>query len=145
MIAVDTNILVYSHRRDSEFFHRASECIRDLAESATAWAIPWPCVHEFIGVVTNPRALKNPSSLEEAIDQVNRWRESPSLSLLSETADHWKVLSAIAIEGRIIGPRIHDARIAAICKAHGVRELWTADRDFTRISGLKTRNPLLKN
>jgi predicted nucleic acid-binding protein len=38
---------------------------------------------------------------------------------------------------------IHDARIAAICIQYGVSELWTADRDFSRFAGLKTRNPLI--
>jgi uncharacterized protein len=37
---------------------------------------------------------------------------------------------------------VHDARIAALCAGHGVRELWTVDRDFSRFPGLTTRNPL---
>jgi predicted nucleic acid-binding protein len=43
----------------------------------------------------------------------------------------------------VVGPRIHDARIAALCIQHGVDEIWTADRDFSRFPGIKTRNPLL--
>ena len=34
--------------------------------------------------------------------------------------------------------------IAAICIGHGVRELLTADRDFSRFSSLVTRNPLVE-
>ena len=44
MIAVDTNILVYAHREDSEWHHAADECLTELAESGTPWAIPWPCI-----------------------------------------------------------------------------------------------------
>ena len=40
------------------------------------------------------------------------------------------------------GPLVHDARIAALCLASSVTELWTLDRDFTRFPALKTRNPL---
>jgi hypothetical protein len=29
-----------------------------------------------------------------------------------------------------------------LCKVHGVTELWTADRDFSRFPGLRKRNPL---
>ncbi|NNK63615.1 MAG: VapC toxin family PIN domain ribonuclease, partial [Gemmatimonadetes bacterium] len=48
-----------------------------------------------------------------------------------------------AVSGsRVAGPRIHDARVAALCDYHGVRELWSADRDFTRFPDLRTRNPL---
>jgi hypothetical protein len=46
-------------------------------------------------------------------------------------------------EGRIAGPQVHDARVAALCQLHGVRELWTADRDFGRFPGLTVRNPLV--
>jgi len=46
--------------------------------------------------------------------------------------------------GQIVGPRVHGARIAALCLQHGVRELWTADRDFSRFPQVKTLNPLLR-
>ena len=39
---------------------------------------------------------------------------------------------------------VHDARIAALCLSHGVRELWSADRDFSRFPALRTRNPLVE-
>jgi hypothetical protein len=48
------------------------------------------------------------------------------------------------LAGNIAGPLVHDARIAAICLQHGVRELWTADRDFSRFPQLKTVNPLVR-
>lgn len=143
MIAVDTNILVYAHRRDSEFFHSAGDAIRRLAEGRENWAIPWPCVHEFLGIVTNRRIFQLPTPIEGAIAQVEIWLESPSLRLIGEFGTYWRNLAAILIEGKITGPKVHDARIAAICKTHGVRELWTADRDFSRIRGVKIANPLL--
>jgi predicted nucleic acid-binding protein len=43
-----------------------------------------------------------------------------------------------------VGGRVHDARIAAICLEHKVRELWSADRDFGRFSELKVINPLIQ-
>jgi predicted nucleic acid-binding protein len=46
--------------------------------------------------------------------------------------------------GRVVGPQVHDARIAALCNLHGVQELWTADGDFGRFPGLKVRNPLIR-
>ena len=55
MIAVDTNVLVYAHREDSPWHGAASRVVRDLAEGSAPWAIPWPCLHEFLAIVT--RAL----------------------------------------------------------------------------------------
>jgi uncharacterized protein len=143
VIAVDTNILVYSHRAESPFYTVASKRVAELGEGAAPWGIPWPCLHEFLSVVTNPRILAPPTPLERALDQVDIWLESPSLTLLTESPAHWITLRAILVESVITGPRVHDARIAALCRQHGVRELWSADRDFSRFAGLTVVNPLV--
>jgi toxin-antitoxin system PIN domain toxin len=142
VIAVDTNILVYAHREDSPFHAAASSRLSELAEGATLWGIPWPCLHEFLAIVTHPRIYAPPTPLAQALDQVDAWLESPTLALLSEAASHWLELRALLSQGRIAGPRVHDARIAAICRGHGVRLLWSVDRDFSRFAGLTVANPL---
>jgi hypothetical protein len=142
MIAVDTNILVYAHRRDAPFHAAAKRCVTMLAEGRAAWAIPWPCVHEFIGSVTRPRVFDPPTPLDAALAQVEVWLASPSLVLLAEAPGYWSELRTNLAAGRVVGPLVHDARIAALCHNHGVRELWTADRDFSRFD-VVVRNPLV--
>jgi hypothetical protein len=143
LIAVDTNILVYAHREDSPFHDPAATRIAELAEGSATWSIPWPCVHEFLAIVTHPRIYAPPTPLPRALDQVDAWLASPTLVLLAESADHWPALRAILAGGRIAGPPAHDARIAALCEQHGVRELWSADRDFNRFAGLAVVNPMV--
>ena len=145
MTAVDSNILIYAHRQDSGWFEPARQRLHDLAESEAPWAIPWPCIHEFVGIVSNPKVFKQPSTLEEAFGQVETWFASPHLRMLSERVSYWAVLKRTALAGQIGGPRIHDARIHAICLENGVTTLWSADRDFNRFAGLKIVNPLLSN
>ena len=143
MIAVDTNILVHAHREESPFHENAFGCIAKLAEGRSSWAIPWPCVHEFFSIVTHPRIYNPPSPIQCAVDQLDAWFESPTLTLLSETPDYWSILRPIVTLSQVSGPMIHDARIVAICIQNGVAELLTADRDFGRFQELKTRNPLI--
>ncbi|MGH7063133.1 MAG: type II toxin-antitoxin system VapC family toxin [Stellaceae bacterium] len=143
MIAVDTNILVYAHREESPFHQAAFRRVAELAEGPAVWAIPWPCLHEFLAIVTHPRICAPPTPLDRALDQVEAWLESPTLTLLTETAAHWPTLRALLTGGHIAGPQVHDARIAALCRQHGVRELWSADRDFGRFAGLAVTNPLV--
>jgi toxin-antitoxin system PIN domain toxin len=145
MIALDTNILVYAHREDSAFHDAASRTVAKLAEGRAGWGIPWPCIHEFLAIVTHPRIYDPPTTLAAAIDQVEAWIESPSLVLLGETVDHWPTLEPLLVQGKIAGPLVHDARVAAIAIAHGVRDLWTADRDFSRFSALTVKNPLVRS
>jgi len=142
MIAVDTNLLVYAHRIDSPF-HAAAEPVKRLAEGKAAWAIPWPCLHEFYNVVTNRRIHPVPTPIELAMTQIEEWLRSPTLHLLAETPAHWPQLRELLAKGKVQGPMVHDARIAALCLAHGVRELWSADRDFSRFPTLRVRNPLV--
>lgn len=142
MIAVDTNILVYAHRRDSQWHVSAAACMRELAEGADSWALPWPCLHEFLAIVTHERIFAPPTPLSKALEQVTAWLESPTLVVLAESAGYWEVLARLMAQSKITGPRVHDGRIAALCIHHGVRELLSADRDFTRFGELKTRNPL---
>lgn len=143
MIAVGTNILVYAHREDSPFYHAASRRLAELAEGAASWAIPWPCLHEFLAIVTHRRIYRPPTPLAKALDQVDAWLESPSLALLAESAAHWPTLRTMLAAGRIAGPMVHDARVAALCREHGVRALWSADRDFGRFPDLSVVNPLV--
>jgi toxin-antitoxin system PIN domain toxin len=142
MIAVETNILVYAHREDAKDHIRARSSLVDLANSGDPWAIPWPCVHEFLGVVTRPRYYDPPSTIEQAVAAISRWLESPSLALLHEGSQHFDTLKRLALRGQIEGAMIHDVRIAAICLDHGVSTLWTADRDFARFPELTVVNPL---
>lgn len=144
MIAVDTNILIHAHRHDSPHNELAHRSISGLAESGSSWGIPWPCVHEFLAVVTNARAFGTPTPPDIAADQIDTWLASPALVLLAETERHWAELRALVTAGHITGGRVHDARIAAICRQHSVRELWSADRDFSRFPGLKVVNPLVQ-
>jgi toxin-antitoxin system PIN domain toxin len=143
MIAVDTNILVYAHREDSPWHASAFKRIAELAEGRTLWAIPWPCIHEFLAIVTHPRIYTPPTALAKALDQVEAWLESPSVAVLSETEGYWPELRSTVAAGKAAGGQIHDARVAALCRLHGVRELWTADRDFGRFSGIRVSNPLI--
>jgi len=143
MIAVDTSILVYAHREDSPFHEVAAQRVAELAEGPATWAIPWPCLHEFLAIVTHPRMYAPPTPLSRALDQLDAWLESPTLALLSESATHWPTLRAMLSGGRVVGPAVHDARVAALCQQHGVRQLWSADRDFNRFVGLAVVNPLV--
>ncbi len=143
MIAIDTNILVYSHREDSQFHLEAARCVAQAAEGKAPWALPWPCLHEFFAIVTHPKIYHPPTPGEIAINQIEAWIESPSVILLSESGAYWGHLKHAAKTAQATGPMIHDARIAALCLENGVTTLLTADRDFGRFPMLETRNPLV--
>lgn len=143
MIAVDTNILVYAHRADSPFHERARSALEALAAGPRPWAIPWPCVHEFFAVVTHPRIYRTVTPIQTVMSQLRALQSLANLAFIAEAEEHLVHLEPLALAAKVQGGAIHDARIAAICLSHGVVELWSADRDFSRFPALAVRNPLI--
>jgi toxin-antitoxin system PIN domain toxin len=144
VIAVDTNLLVYSHFADSAFHEPARDFVDGLRHGSAPWAIPWPCVHEFLGIVTHPKIYKPASAPDRAFAAVEAWLAGGNVHLLAESPGYFEKLGDLVLAAKLSGPRIHDARIAALCLHHGVSELWSADRDFSAFPRLKVRNPLVK-
>jgi uncharacterized protein len=143
MIAVDTNVLVHAHRGDSRHHPLATRAVLDLARGRGSWALPWPCVHEFLAVVTHPRIFPDATPPDLAVSAVEAWVDAGA-AVVGESRDHLSIMRRLLGTGAVLGPKVHDARIAAICLGHGVAELWTADRDFSYFPDLRTRNPLVR-
>jgi predicted nucleic acid-binding protein len=64
MQAIDTNILIYAEIESSERHGPAREVLKKLAVGTLPWAIPWPCIYEFLRVVTHPRVFHPPVPLD---------------------------------------------------------------------------------
>ena len=94
-------------------------------------------------MVTHHRLFDPPTELDKALTDVESLLASPSLVLLGEGPAPARRLRSMVHGGRATGNLVHDAHIAALAVEHGVRELWTLDRDFARFPGLRTRNPLV--
>jgi hypothetical protein len=139
--ALDTNVLVYAEITNSRHHGRARELLLQCAEGGEAWALPWPCVYEFLRVVTHPRVFHPPVPLDVALTDIGAVLASPSLVLLAETPRHQEVMDGVVRRAGATGNLLHDAHIAALCLEHGVSELVTGDRDFARFDGLTIRDP----
>jgi len=143
MKAVDTNVLVYAEITNSLHHSRANRLLSEFAQGSAPWAIPWPCAYEFLRIITHPKVYHPPVSVEVALQDLNTILASPSLAVLAETGSHPAMLERVVRQSGATGNLIHDAHIVALCLEHGVTELLTADRDFTRFSGLKINNPFV--
>ncbi len=141
MIALDTNILVYARREELPQHPRARALLTRLAEGSAPWALPWPCVYEYLRVVTHPRVFDPPTDLDAALADLESLLASPSLVLLGEGPGHPTHLRRLVAAGKAAGNLVHDAHIAALVVEHGAHELWTTDRDFARFPGLTVRDP----
>ena len=143
MIAVDTGLLVCAHRADLDLHEAGRAALERLSRHPDGWAIPWPCAHEFLAVVSGPTFGRASTPVEVAFDTLRAWLSHPRCVAIGEAPRHLGLLEGLCTRAALSGGSLHHARIAAICLAHEVEELWTSDRDFARFPDLRVRNPLI--
>ena len=136
MIAVDTNVLVYAHRKDTDRHVQAFSWLKTLAEGDIPWALPVFCLGEFLRVVTHRSIFPGPSTPTQAMDAIDSILESPSVRVLNPSGSYCHLLRSAILEGNVKGNLVFDAQIAALCRENGIKHLLTEDQDFTRFSML---------
>ena len=136
MIAVDTNILIYAHRAESEWHEAAASRLVELGEGVERWALPVFCVTEFMRVVTHRRVFNPPSTVAQAAEFIESVTASPSCEVVRPGAEFVHRLLATAREADSHGNLMFDAQIAAVCREHGIDGILTNDSDFARFDAL---------
>jgi len=139
--AIDTNVLVYARRAETAQHGQALSLLRTLAEGAEPWGLPWPCVYEFLRVVTHPRVFHPPTPLGSVLEDLRALQESPSVRMLRETDRHAEVMERVLHSTSVSGNLIHDAHIVALLLEHGFDEIVSADSDLRRFPGIRVTNP----
>lgn len=141
MIAVDSNILVYAHRGETELHHAAAAELVALAEGVAPWGLPVFCITEFMRVVTHRRVFNPPSTVSQAVDFVEQLVASPVCRVVRPGPDFLRILTATAHAADARGNLMFDAQIAALCREHGIATVVTNDRDFRRFEHIGIRFP----
>lgn len=139
MIAVDTNVLIYAHRTETDLHAAAARELVFLAEGTTGWGLPVFCVGEFIRVVTHRRILNPPSTSPQAVSFLERVLASPSCRIVRPGPDFVSLLTAASLAASARGNLVFHAQIVALCREHGISTILTNDRDFRRFDSLRVR------
>jgi predicted nucleic acid-binding protein len=79
----------------------------------------------------------------DALSFLDALLEQDSFRLLSVSARHWETLHALVAElHHPAGNLFFDIRTAALMREHGVRKIYTSDRDFLQFPGIESIDPL---
>lgn len=140
---IDANILLYAVNEDSEFHEPAKAFIESCAESEQSWYMCWPVIHAFLRISTHPKIMVKPLTSKDAVVIIDRILQLEHVQTIdAESTDFWKIYKAELTTAYLRGNQIPDALICSIMKAHGVRTIYTKDRDFLRFKGIKAIDPL---
>ncbi len=144
MIVLDANLLLYAHDTMAADHVAAREYIQGIFNGEELIGIPWLTALAFLRISTNSRLSGTRLPMEKAIAIAQEWIDLKNVRLLVPGENHWSILQQMLIAGRISGPAVTDAALAALTMEYG-GVLYTADRDFSRFPGLRWVNPLQKS
>ncbi len=142
MIAVDTNLLIYAHRRGVPQHRAARRAIERACGDARGWGVSLPSVSEFWSIVTHPASSGRPSRPSEAAAFLRSLIEGGGMHVWIPGVGFAERLIQLATDLAVTGVRVFDLQIALTAFENGAHELWTHDRSFLRIPGLRIRDPL---
>jgi toxin-antitoxin system PIN domain toxin len=137
---LDVNVLVYASDRAAHEHDRAEALVRRLAAGPEILYLFWPVLLGYLRVVTHPGILANPLSPVDAIRNVEALLDRPHARAPGEGDGFWPIFRSTAGD-RPRANEIPDAHLAALMRQHGVRVIWTRDRDFRRFDGIEPRDP----
>ena len=142
MIAIDTNLLVFADRAATLEHRPAQAAIEAACSSRSGCGIAAPAVAEFYSIVTHPAASGRPSSPEEAAAFLRVLQEEGGLAVWSQGPQFADRLQQTAADLDVRGVRVFDLQIALCALDGGATELWTHDKGFVKVPGLRIRDPL---
>ena len=143
MFVVDTNVLVYAADESAPEHARCRGLLEHWRRQSGAWYLTWGIGYEFLRVVTHPRVMRHPWTLQAGVDFLTALQASPGLGVLMPTERHQPVLSELASEvPGLTGNIIHDLHTAVLMREHGIRRICTRDTDFHRFAFLEPIDPL---
>jgi toxin-antitoxin system PIN domain toxin len=141
VLGLDTNVLVYAHRAELPEFEVARRLMSDILRGKEKVGFTHTVLHEFIATVTSAGKFPRPSTMTEALAQIDYWLAAPNASVINATLDHFEALSELTKSGDFNGQKIYDAQIAAVCIGNKVSEFLTNDAGFEKFTQLRIRNP----
>lgn len=142
MIAIDTNLLVYAHRSGTPEHPAACRVLERACADNRGWGISWPCLTEFWSIVTHPACAGRPSTPQEAMGFIRILRQEGNARVWLPSEEFPERFQQLAVNLKISGPRIFDLQIGLVALENGAEVIWTHDRNFLPIPGIRIEDPL---
>ncbi len=140
--AIDVNILLYASDAGSPHYARSARFVADSAGGNEVFCLAWITLMGYLRMSTHPAIFANPLSPNEARRNVAMLLESPYARVLSEADGFWQIYTSICEKIPVRGNLVPDAHLAALLHQHGVKKLYTHDRDFRKFDFLEVHDPL---
>lgn len=141
MLLFDVNVLVYAFRQDIPDSDRYAAWLEDVINNELAYGVCDFVLSGFVRIVTHPRILSPPATMDAALAFIETIRSQPQCVIISPGVRHWGIFTRLCKSTGARANLVPDAYLAALAIESG-SEWITTDRDFARFPGLRWRHPL---
>lgn len=141
MIVPDVNVLVVAMCADADGHDTAWAWWESAQRGPERIGLSWSVALAYIRLMTSPRILPRPITPHEAIADVEAWRSSPYVDMLTPGAEHLHVLGRMIEAAGRGGELIPDAHLAALAFENG-GTIASHDTDFARFTLVSWIDPL---
>jgi uncharacterized protein len=100
----------------------------------------WPTLMGYLRIATHPAILPRPLRPRDALDNLSDLIALRHVRTPGEAAGFWGLYRETAGD-QLRGNDIPDAHLATLMRQHGVRVIYTRDRDYRRFDGIEARDP----
>jgi toxin-antitoxin system PIN domain toxin len=139
--SLDVNILLYASQPESPVHEPARRLLEELSGGPELLCLTWQTLSGYLRIATSTRIFPNPLSAEEATANVTALLARSRTRLIAEEVGFWELYRDLLTDARARGDLVADVHLAALLRQHGVRTLYTRDRDFRRFDFLDVRDP----
>lgn len=138
----DTSLLVAHEVPCHVDYVGARERLKTLRIAGDRFAIAPQVVTEFVHVVTDARRFSTPLTMEQALDRVRAWWNSPETERVESDDDAMKWFLDAMARHRLGRKRVLDTMLAATYRSAGITSLLTLNgADFAVFGELTCLGP----
>jgi toxin-antitoxin system PIN domain toxin len=139
--SVDVNVLLYASDKSSDRHDAAHRFLQSCASNPEVLCLAWPTLMSYLRIATHPRIFAAPLAPDDAVGNVKSLLALPHTRAVAEQEDFLDAYAHVGGGVTVRGNLVPDAHVAAILFQHGVRTLYSNDRDFRKFESLDVKNP----
>ncbi len=137
---IDTNVLIYSFDQTSQFHKPSYDFIAQSLTGELNLYISHQNLLEFTAVVTNPKRVAHPLSIEEAFQKIAIYQTS--FSVICPQSETFFTYNRLISKYPTFRERIFDIYLVATAIDNNVRQICTWNkRDFEKINEIRVKDP----
>jgi uncharacterized protein len=139
--SVDVNLLLYASDESSDRHDAARRFLDSCAASPEVFCLTCPTLMSYLRVATHPRIFAAPLAPDEALGNINALLSLPHARAVAEMDGFLEAYARVVRDVSVRGNLVPHAQVATILLQHGVRTLYSNDRDFRKFEFLDVKNP----